>query len=155
MSTAATDRKPQRIVLAVGLPGSGKSRWFARQGIVPLSSDWLRQVLADDPTEQRHQKAVFQTLRYLLRMRLRLGRPVTYVDATNLTRFERRHYLRIARQFGCDIEALYFDVPYEICRRRNRARGRVVSEEAMRVLAGRLTAPTLEEGFSKITIVRS
>ena len=144
----------QRIVLAVGLPGSGKSTWFARRGIVPLSSDWLRQVLADDPAEQRYQKWVFQTLRYLLRMRLRLGRPVTYIDATNLTRFERRYYIEIAHQYGCDIEAIYFEAPLELCHARNRARQRRVAEEAMQVLAGRLTPPALEEGFSKVTTVR-
>ena len=33
-------------------------------------------------------------------------------------------------------------------------RGRAVPEDIMRKMAGKLKAPTFEEGFSKITVVR-
>ncbi|MBI3667936.1 MAG: AAA family ATPase [Acidobacteria bacterium] len=145
----------KKIVLAVGLPGSGKSTYFKKRGIVPLSSDWLRVVLADDATEQRFQKWIFMALRYLLRLRLALGRHVSYIDATNLTRPERRHYFRIAKRYGCEVEAVYFDAPLEVCQRRNRARGRRVPEEAMLRLAARLCPPTLAEGFRRITTVHA
>jgi hypothetical protein len=47
------------VVLAIGLPGSGKSSWFKRHEVSPLSSDLLRALLFDDPTEQRFQDLVF------------------------------------------------------------------------------------------------
>ena len=58
------------VVLAIGLPGSGKTTWFGRRGITPLSSDLLRNILFDDVEEQRYQGLVFSTLRSLLRARL-------------------------------------------------------------------------------------
>ena len=54
--------RPQRVVVAVGLPGSGKSSWFQKRGITPLSSDQLRLLLADDENEQRFQIEVFPGL---------------------------------------------------------------------------------------------
>jgi predicted kinase len=144
----------QRVILMVGLPGSGKSTYLERMGVTPLSSDAVRQLLADDTTDQTIHGRVFNTIRYLVRQRLAIGRPVTYVDATHLTPGERRPYVKIARQYGCDVEAVFFDVPLEVCLERNRGRARVVPEEAMRKMAAKLVPPAVDEGFSRVTVVR-
>ncbi len=108
-------------------------------------------MISDDPANQRIHGRVFRTVRYLIVHRLELGRPVTYVDATNLTVWERRPYIRIGQLYDCDVEALFFDVPLEICLLRNRLRERIVPEDAMLVMAGRLAPPELWEGFSAVT----
>ena len=145
--------KPLRIVMAVGLPGSGKSAWFKKQSIVPLSSDQLRVILADDEDEQGFQGDVFRALRYLLEVRLDLNRPLTYIDATNLVREQRRDFIEIAQRRNCSIEALFFDVPLEVCLERNRNRLRQVPEDVMQKMAANLEPPTLEEGFTRIVRV--
>jgi predicted kinase len=142
------------VVLAIGLPGSGKSSWFKRHNISPLSSDFLRVLLFDDAGEQRFQDLIFSNLRSMLRARLIARRPMNYVDATNLTPHDRQGWIKLAKDYGYDVQAVFFDVPIEVCLERNRKRERVVAEDVMRRMAAKLKPPRFEEGFSKITVVR-
>jgi predicted kinase len=142
------------VVLAIGLPGSGKSSWFKRHNILPLSSDMLRQLLFDDSEEQRFQDLVFSNLRSMLKARLIARRPTSYVDATNLTPHDRHSWIKLARDFGYDVQGVFFDVPLEVCLERNHKRSRKVSDDIMRRMSAKLKPPAFEEGFSKITVVR-
>ncbi len=142
------------VILAIGLPGSGKSTYLAKLGAHAISSDAIRLQLADDETDQTIHGRVFATARYLLKQRIELQRPVTYIDATNLTRRDRRPFIRLAQAHACDVEALFFDVPLAVCKRRNAARGRIVPEDALDRMAAKLQPPSIDEGFSRIEIVR-
>lgn len=155
-SSPATTHQPSKgiVVLAVGLPGSGKSSWFKRHNITPLSSDVLRTMLFDDPTEQRFQDLVFSNLRSMLKARLIARRPTNYVDATNLTPQERNNWVKLAKDFGYEAQAVFFDVPLDVCIERHNRRDRIVPEDVMRKMSAKLKAPTFDEGFAKITVVR-
>ena len=152
---SAPARPPKGIVvLAIGLPGSGKSSWFKRHNVVPLSSDMVRALLFDDVREQRFQDLVFSNLRSMLKARLIAKRPMNYVDATNLTPQERQHWVKLAKDYNYEVHAVFFDVPLEVCVERHQRRDRVVPEDVMRRMAAKLKPPAFQEGFAKITVVR-
>ena len=152
---AAPQRPPKGVVvLAIGLPGSGKSSWFKRHDVVPLSSDMVRSLLFDDVREQRFQDLVFSNLRSMLKARLIAKRPMNYVDATNLTPQERQHWIKLAKDYQYEVHAVFFDVPLEVCLERHQRRDLVVPEDVMRRMAAKLKPPAFEEGFAKITVVR-
>jgi predicted kinase len=152
---AAPPRPPKGVVvLAIGLPGSGKSSWFKRHNVVPLSSDMVRSLLFDDVREQRFQDLVFSNLRSMLKARLIAKRPMNYVDATNLTPQERQHWIKLSKDYQYEVHAVFFDVPLDVCLERHQRRDRVVPEDVMRRMAAKLKPPAFEEGFAKITVVR-
>jgi predicted kinase len=152
----ATAQRPPKgvVVLAIGLPGSGKTSWFKRHNVVPLSSDMVRSLLFDDVREQRFQDLVFSNLRSMLKARLIAKRPMNYVDATNLTPQERQHWIKLAKDYQYEVHAVFFDVPLDVCIERHQRRDRVVPEDVMRRMAAKLKPPAFEEGIAKITVVR-
>ena len=142
-----------KIVITVGLAGAGKSTYLAKLGVNAISSDEMRRLLADDPSDQSIHRRVFAAVRYLVRERLALGRPETYVDATNLTRWERRQYIQLGQLYDAEVEAIFFDVPVEICIQRNAGRPRTVPEQVVREMAERLQPPHVGEGLARLAVI--
>ena len=97
---------------------------------------------------------MFSNLRSMLKARLIARRPMNYVDATNLSPHERHTWIKMARDYGYEVHAVFFDVPVEVCMDRNQRRDRVVPEDVMQRMSSKLRPPTFEEGFAKITVVR-
>lgn len=140
--------------MLVGLPGSGKSTWAAQQDAGVLSSDAVRALLTGSAENQNVNPLVFETLRFLLTMRVRAGAAMTIIDATSLTAAERLAWVRFAASLGCSAEAVFFDTPAKTCQARNQARSRVVPDDVMLRFAARLTPPTLKEGFTQVTVIK-
>jgi len=53
----------------------------------------------------------------------------------------------MAKSFGYEVQAVFFDVPLDVCLDRNRQRERSVSEDVMRRMAEKLKPPVFERGL--------
>jgi len=140
----------QVLILLVGLPGSGKSTYARERDLPVVSSDDLRHLLLDDATDQTQNRRIFALLRQVVRLRFEMERPLTVLDATNLSTRERRTWLKLAQLYGVEVQAIYFDTPVAICKQRNRARSRNVPEDVIDLMAARMRPPSISEGFTEV-----
>ncbi len=120
------------LVLLVGAAASGKSTWAAARfrPTQIVSSDTFRELVADDAADQGATRVAFQLLHLVAGARLERGL-LTVIDATNLTSRARRPLLALAERYGRPAVAVVFDVPLDVLRERNAARGRTVGEDVL------------------------
>lgn len=146
------------MLVLVGPSGAGKST-FATRHFAPtevVSSDALRAVVADDPTDQAATDAAFELLHTILGLRLERGR-LTVVDATNVEPWARERLLAMARKHRRPAATIVFDLPLSICLDRNAARtDRHVPPAAIRRQHGRMRASLdglAAEGFEPVVVL--
>jgi predicted kinase len=142
-----------RVIVLIGVPGSGKSTWAASQKATVLSSDAMRLTLSGSETDQTIHGKVFAAMRYLLRQRLAIGGQDTIIDATNVRRKDRKAWIQLAQKYNASPEAVYFNLSLEQALRRNRKRSRVVPDEVIRSMFSKLQPPIEDEGFTKIVTI--
>jgi predicted kinase len=122
------------LVVLVGVAGSGKSTFAARQfpASAVLSSDAFRALVADDPADQTATDDAFMLLNQALELRLGRGL-LTVVDATNVQPWARDKLLDIARRNRRQAAAVVLDLPLALCLERNATRsGGRLPEAAIR-----------------------
>ncbi len=110
------------LVMAAGLPGSGKSRFCRelrqRTGAVILESDALRRTLFGDPDHsQSESRRLFAAIHAAIERLLRDGVP-TILDATNLAEWEREPVYAIAESTGARLILVWLEAPPHTVRAR-------------------------------------
>lgn len=148
-----------RLVLMVGIPGSGKST--VGDGIekagsyVRLSYDAIRQRLYGDAENHGQEGEVGSTFRKDLRAAFAAGKSVL-VDNTNFLEEMRSHIIDIAHECGVtDVHLVVMKVPLPVCLERNRARDRVVPTRTVRYMHYKLSTSEWPKGSEgRMTFVR-
>lgn len=118
-----------RLILTIGLPGSGKSWWAdqcqrdAPEGeVVVVERDRVREELTGDRRRHTHEVEVTVLCHDRVEAGLRAGKTVIISD-TNIRRKYRRPWEMMALSLGATYEERSFlDVPLETCLERNALR---------------------------------
>ena len=77
------------------------------------------------------------------------------LDATNIEKKHRMHFIKAIKQSVKDVvvRAVWFAIPVEACKERNRQRDRVVPEYVIDKMYKLFAPPGKEEGFDEFNIV--
>jgi predicted kinase len=150
-----------RLIVLVGLPGSGKSS-YAEQfkavddaictGVTVIhSSDAIREELFGDAGSQEGNGKVFELMRKRTIEDLRADKTVIY-DATNVTRKARKSAIACAQPTHDTVECHIVWAEPEECIRRDGLRDRKVGPAVIDKMLRRWQSPWLDEGFDKIEV---
>lgn len=122
----------KRIILMIGVPGSGKTtlaQKIAEKGWKYINADSIRLELYGNAAEQGDKEQVF-TLFFTRLEELMMEGVDVIIDNTNLNPKQRKPILERCEKFGyADIQLWLLDIPLELCLERNRSRDRIVPED--------------------------
>lgn len=143
----------KKVILAIGIPGSGKtailSDFAKNHGYTYISTDVIREKLTGDPINQSKNKEAWEIGYAETKAALQRGESVAY-DATFYKPEERKDFIQFVRKQGAErVEGIYFTVPLEVAKERNKERAKEVPEHALKRMHDSLhtSSPSREDGF--------
>lgn len=142
-----------KLIIMVGLPGSGKSTRAKElaaleKSCVILSSDAIRKELSGSEQDQTQNDRVFKLLYQRMNEYLSKGESVI-IDATNTTLKSRKRILSECR-VPCYKEVQLVMTPIEDCISRDASRERSVGKEVIYKFEASFQCPQYFEGFDAI-----
>lgn len=173
----------KKLIIFVGIPGSGKSTMAEKLGIKSVSYDGIREEFfgkadifydedfANRKIKRKHIDVSGKTEEELRKLKERICSNSVYatlnyrvkkaledgediiIDATNVSKKKRIGLLNTFRGFYDSAEAYFFNIPFEVALSRNNSRDRVVPEKVIKDMLDRLEMPTEDEGFNVVHIV--
>lgn len=142
-----------KMILLVGLPGSGKSTYTEKlkeEGVIIHSSDSVREELGD-VNDQSKNEEVFRILHKRIKDDLKDGKSVCF-DATNLNRRRRVAFLNELKNIPCKKICVLMATPYEMCVCQNFKRDRRVPVEVIWNMYKSFNVPCEQEGWDEIIV---
>ena len=151
-----------RLILLIGLPGSGKSTVAAKllQANVQrrlISTDAIRSHLFGDEAVQGQWRLVWREVGRQFQQAVQectMGYAFESIyDATNVVRRDRRQAIAFARACGfTDITGVWLNTPLTVCLQRNKQRARQVPDAVILRMHRRLMGapPTLADGCDRL-----
>lgn len=146
----------KRMLLLVGLPGTGKSYYVENQGYIKASTDDIVEEVSElyglTYTESWSLLIKFAEKVFWRDIDIFVNSSYTshfIIDRTNLTRKSRARFIQIAKENNIEIGFKYFPIPdqTEWERRLNNRPGKVISKDILDDMLTRLEIPEMSEGF--------
>ncbi len=148
------------LIILIGPSSSGKTS-FAKKHFKDseiVSSDYCRYLISDYEFDQSVNKQAFELMHDIIDKRLSL-RKFTVVDATNVLESARFELLEISKKHHCLTAAIVFNIPVQICKRRNKMRSdRNLEEKIIEYQYNQMQYSLMnlkKEGFNYVFILNS
>lgn len=140
----------------IGAPGAGKSRYCEKefQGLEIISCDRLREEFFGGRRSFEIREIIKNKIKKIVMTKVMVSQDDIVLDTTYFNEAHERKFLFLLGK-DISINAIFVNTTLNVCLKQNKMRphNRVVQDDMIEMLFGRVCPPDYTEGFSSIKIV--